>query len=381
MKKNNVLIIIALCAIVGGSMGSISNALGAYYVYVAQKLNVTLASVSIYGSIIAIASSFSAIFTTRLLNKKNIKLMMFIFSLACGICVASLSIANSLISFYILAALIGFFMSLMDNTNINIIITSNIKENVGSISSFIYLFSGLFGTICSSFFNYLIINQSLSFTFIFNGILVILLSVPTLFVNFEYLPTEKKEEKKEPINKTNICIFFVLCTLSYLVIKIPSYFTTVSIEKGYDVTIGTTLLSMSMLGNIIAKFFTGKMSDKLGIVKAILIIKIISTIDYVLTIFVCRKSLLIICALITGVDFSITAFMLTILAKELFNESYHRVYAVGVLTANIGFSILLSLIVSTYDKYHTSTYIILSGALCSALAILLTLVLNKRKNI
>ena len=134
---------------------------------------------------------------------------------------------------------------------------------------------------------------------------------------------------------------------------LPGFAQTVNLS----VTTGGLLLSAAMAGNIISKIIIGMLSDKIGALKAVIVMMLTNAISVIVMLITQSSIIMIIAAFLFGSCYSIGAVGLPLLTKYFFtNDYYDDAFPKISFASNIGAAISLSLIGYVYDFFGSYYY-------------------------
>ena len=156
-----------------------------------------------------------------------------------------------------------------------------------------------------------------------------------------------------------MCLFTLLHTS---ITGISQHLSGIAVSIHLSVTIGSTFMSFTMIGNISTKLLIGFLSDLLSPIKAVIMMILINCLSLVL--------------LFLGVIHQETgAVGIPMLTRYFFgNENYARTYSVIGFLTNVGSASSLTLIGYLYD-FTQSYQIVFIIALCFHLINLILLVI------
>lgn len=182
---------------------------------------------------------------------------------------------------------------------------------------------------------------------------------------YEEQPKEQEEKTAAAGNRTFsymqanfilMCIFTVLLTS---IAGITQHFSGYSQSLGLVETFGAALMSCSMIGNICTKLVIGFISDRLGPVKANLIMMGANAASILVLMAGTRAGTtsLLIAAFLFGSVFAVAAVGIPLLTRYFFgNEHYAKAYAVIGFFTSVGSSSSLAVIGYLYDLFGTYQY-------------------------
>lgn len=162
--------------------------------------------------------------------------------------------------------------------------------------------------------------------------------------------------------------------LFVIILGFVQHFPSLASSIGFGSLIGSVMLSMSMLGNVISKLFSGLIADIWGAIKATLIMVVINLIS-LLTIFSVKSYILLeISSLMYGMMYSIITVCLTLLSKEFYSDhEYNHYFPIISLVGGISNALSTSVLGYVYDfssSYYTVFFLLLALHIAGLLMIL-----------
>lgn len=391
------LVLVCCCGLAASSIGSVINTVGVFFSPVSSSLNVGRGTFALHSTIVTLTIAFVSLITPKLMEKLPFKLLIIIGTLCCSLSSLGMAMANNIMLFYILAIIKGFGGAIYSTLLITTILNHWFDEKRGLAISITLSFSGVAGAILSPILTNIINTSRWRTSYIVLAIITALLSVPAVIYPFHITPNEdgllpygansiqvhnKKIQTKSDI-KIIDCVFilFLIVTLLYcgtssLASHLPGYAESINISN----TVGATMLSATMIGNIGSKLIIGILADKLGSVKSIYIMTITTILSLVLIMLIHSEIVLIISSVLFGCIYSIAAVGLSLLTREFFgDQNYAKVYSIVSFAINLGVAFAATSIGYIYDffKSYNYAFIILIG--CLLFNIVVVSVISKKK--
>ena len=293
-----------------------------------------------------------------------------------------MSYCTSVYPFYILGILRGIGVGIYGMVPITVIITNWFDKKHGLATSLALSFSGLSGAIFSPLLSSWIIHYGWQMTYRFMAVCIFTLVLPALIIPWNIDPQKEDllpygyKERKQTIhiqnNKVNLLTISFICMCLFTLLHtsitgISQHLSGISVSIQLSATIGATLMSLAMIGNISTKLLIGLLSDLFTPVKAVIIMILTNCISLVLLfIGVIHKEtlLLYIGSFMFGSIYSVGAVGIPMLTRYFFgNENYAKTYSVIGFLTNVGSASSLTLIGYLYD-FTNSYQIVFIIALC-----------------
>jgi len=395
-KNKYIWVLISLCGLVVGSVGLLNNCVGIFFSVVSKDLNILYGSFVFHNTLSALTMAISAVFVSKILTEKNFKAVLFIGVLLASGATVLMGLSNQLWQFYILGITRGIGMSAFALVVVSRVINKWYVKSNGTVTSVVFAFSGVGGAIFSPILSSIIESYGWRLGYIAMGVFVFVLALPGLLLNFTMNPITmnilpyggmaennnnvKNADAEKKITSTFIyvAIFSFGCHVTGSVMQ---HLSSIAIDKGYSLAVGSLVVSVSMIGNIASKFIIGAMADQIGVVKANIITIVMNMIAGVCLLFGSSYFLLMSGGFLYGFVYALTAVGLALITREVYgNEGYDQVYPIFALIGNGSFAIASTLVGYLYDFTMTYNYALIIGIILMVINIICVL-LAKKSNV
>lgn len=377
MDKKQVEVLIAMCGLVGASIGITIDITGVFYLPVAQTLHVGRGAVSFTTTVMALAGSAASMFVPKILNKIRLRKMVAIAALLmCGGALA-MAFCRNLVLMYVISILRGIGCGLTNFVTATIVLNQWFYTHHGTVTAIALSFSGVPGVIFSNLVSHIIENSGWQAGYIAVMALVALFCLPSLIFRISEKPEEvgekalgweKEEQDEKALQDSGLGMqdsfsylspTFLFCLLFMVFLYISTGFTQhfpgYAVSIGKSAALGASMLSSVMAANILSKMLFGPLSDKIGNLKASYVLAA-SSVAGVALVLCCRSNVLL--CLGSGLyafSFPVSAIAATLAATDLFGkENYGRTYPVMNMIAGIFNALASSFYGLQYDM--TGTY-------------------------
>ena len=363
MKKDKLLVILALCGMSACSLGIGLNSQGVFFSPVAESLNVGRGAVSLYNTISALTTAVGTVFLSKILDKNNIRRVVLISTISAVAAMMGFSFANSLLVYYICGFVMGLSLCVFAPAIISIILNNSINENVGLYTGIIFSFSGITGAVCSPVFSAVIHKYGIRYAYICMAIIFLVMSMPANICQLDF--GNKTVENRE--HKFNYNLLFFSLVVAFALFQIApamtQHFVGFAQTKGLDSGIGSLMVSAGMVGNISFKLIAGKLSDMIGTFKTAILMILCSVLSSLLLVFSSNSFILLILAVLFGSIYALTSVMTPLISKEFYDKNDYRIaYPIIVFVGATLNAFATSLIGFAYDftgSYNVALYIII----------------------
>lgn len=376
------IIVFLMCCLAASSIGLCTNAIGVFYTPVSQSLKVLKGTFALHATLSTLATALTSLKISKVIKKHSYKKILFIGVILSSGATWLMSYCTSVYSFYILGILRGIGVGIYGMVPITVVITNWFDKKHGLATSLALSFSGLSGAIFSPLLSSWIIRYGWQMTYRFMAICIFILVLPALIIPWNIDPQKEDllpygyKERKQVIhiqnNKINLLTisFMCMCLLTLLhtsITGISQHLSGIALSIQLSATLGATLMSLAMIGNISTKLLIGLLSDLFTPVKAVIILILTNCVSLILSFIGVthqETALLYIGSFMFGSIYSVGAVGIPMLTRYFFgNENYAKTYSVIGFLTNVGSASSLTLIGYLYDFTH-SYQIVFIIALC-----------------
>lgn len=378
MKGKKLFLILVLCLMAASSIGLFLNTFGVFFTPIADDLNEKRGTVAIISTILIFSSAICSIILPRVATNGNYR-KIYIAGIIGTVCsLVFMANAGSLLMLYIGALLLGISFSAYHMVMITTVINSSFNENIGTINGIVFSFAGIAGAIFAPLFTAVIEERGWRAGFYLLAVRAALMCRPGIFADMKVERADREEKTEEPSDFNYLTLPYVLSLImsfSFMFLpSLPQHFPGLASCKGLRDNVGALLVSSAMIGNIVFKLRAGVLADKLGAIKTMFVIVIV-TIAGSLLLFTGSSALLLAGAFLYGSIYSVCSVVIALYAKEVYGlENYKKAYPIIVFAGNIANALGISAVGYIYD--FTRSYdlaiilVIILGAAGVALAVI-----------
>lgn len=382
--------LIAVFGMASSSIGVIQNAVGVFFLPVHQDLGFGIGAFAFHATLSNVMTGLFSPISLRALRRYDfIKMMRW------GILVASgstfmMAYATHLWQFYLLAILRGMGSSFFALAPIMYIIGNWFKAKQGLAMGLAMSFSGVVGAILNPLMAQLIQTADWSSAYRIMGVLVFVTAFtgtlwlkphPEILGLHAYGDEGVKSKIDPAMDQTlpSLGLFFGILamyaffssSLSGLVQHFPTYTLTLGLQSA----LGSYMVSAAMIGNVVFKLVIGELSDRLGIVKSLMLM-FSSALVSILTLMgftsSCSNWLLILSAFLMGSVYAVVAVGTPLLTKHFYpGPSSALVYANLSALVSIGSASAIFVFGAIYDRFGSYAWVLRILLSCLFLVILL----------
>lgn len=284
------LILASCCAIMMVGVGIFNSCAGVYFAPVSKELGVGIGQISVYITIQSLVSMVILPFTGKLFNKFDILILLTSAFVLLAVAFGCMSLANSVIVFYVCSALIGIACAFIIYMPVPILINSWFQKKSGLAMGIATSFAGVGAAVFTPIANALVQNLGWRLAYVALAAIGAVLILPfTIFV-VRTKPADKGlapyGAEENASSKANVTVlegvatstalksvsFWVLAVFAALVIMgsgITTHVPGIAGSFGFSPAMGATAGSALAIGVIAGKLLIGPMSDKFGPTKAV----------------------------------------------------------------------------------------------------------------
>lgn len=377
--KKHWLVLAVVSLMYAGTLGLVNNTIGIYYTPVSRSLDILVGSFAMNATISSIATGVASLFAPRMLERLGWKKTITLGASLAFIGIFGMGLTTSVALFNLLGAMRGIGVAFAAMVPSAAIINNWFEEKNGLAISIMTSFSGVGSVVFSPIFSRLIETIGWQNTFLVHGAFVLILCLPAIFIPYTFTPQEeglfpygakpkdlnqdeRDVEKLKPV-RTNDFIgltFFAFVAVAFLqtfVVGLNQHLPGYGDSLGMTTQITGFMLSGVMFGNMSFKLITGTLSDKLGEIRAMLIVVGLNISSLILLSLWTSPTGLIFNSWLFGSIFG-TAVLYVLLAKRFFGIRVgNYVYSYTTFAANIAAALSNVLIGYIYD--FTGTYLMI----------------------
>lgn len=383
MTKTHLLTFLCCCGLLSCSLGLGVNSYGVFITPVCTALGVGRAAIALHVTLSGLSVAFLCPFIVRLLKTGP-------FNLILGTCVLLNSSAYFLMAFAdrvwmfnLLGILRGVGSAGFYTATATILLGNWFQKHLGTLTGILVSFSGIAGALLSPLLTSIITNHGYKAAYLFCAAFVLVLSLPTpLLIS---LHPEKKglqpygagsqqasAAAATPARMVNqlrysspLCLLILLFAFTTAFeVGITSHLSGYAQSIGMGATMGATMMSACMVGNILFKALYGVMSDHMPpmLVSAIMLSANAGGIALIL---LSRSSVgLLLGGFLFGGIYSITTVGLSALVRGQYgNKQYGDLFSLGTSMGSLANAISITTIGAAFDLTGSFTAPLVIGVL------------------
>ncbi len=408
MKKSGLqylFVMIAMCGLVGASVGICSGSAGLFYSFISKELQLSSGSVSLMYTIQAMVGAVAGLFVPRILKKERmLKPLIFVGAALMAGGTFLLSLAGNIVTLYAFSILRGIGSGLMSFVLATTVINNWFYARNGLMVSIAMAFSGIPNVLLSNIFTGYIQAHGWRNGYVFVTFVILAFCVPAILLPVTMRPQQKdltpygyedyvkyREANRDKVvveagrdhiplispQMAALMLFTVnVCIIAGFLQQMPSF----AISIGMTAAIGASMASAASLANILSKLMYGVLTDKIGPHKSSLLCACINLVSIFMLLFIHTPFSVVLSAFLYGFSFANSATAMSVLTRETFGiENYTRVYPLISFAGSSANAIGVTLLGTVYDGTKSFTAVFLLLMILQILTILYTFGLLKAK--
>ena len=408
MKKSGLqylFVMIAMCGLVGASVGICSGSAGLFYSFISKELQLSSGSVSLMYTIQAMVGAVAGLFVPRILKKeKMLKPLIFVGAALMAGGTFLLSLAGNIVTLYAFSILRGIGSGLMSFVLATTVINNWFYARNGLMVSIAMAFSGIPNVLLSNIFTGYIQAHGWRSGYVFVTFVILAFCVPAILLPVTMRPQQKdltpygyedyvkyREANRDKVvveagrdhiplispQMAALMLFTVnVCIIAGFLQQMPSF----AVSIGMTAAIGASMASAASLANILSKLMYGVLTDKIGPHKSSLLCACINLVSIFMLLFIHTPFSVVLSAFLYGFSFANSATAMSVLTRETFGiENYTRVYPLISFAGSSANAIGVTLLGTVYDGTKSFTAVFLLLMILQILTILYIFGLLKAK--
>ncbi|GAA0314279.1 MFS transporter [Oceanobacillus oncorhynchi subsp. oncorhynchi] len=339
-------VLIVCCMINFAGLGTIFNTSGIFFPSVTKELGIGTGDMSLYMTFLCLAMFVASPLVAKLLPKIDVRITLSVAFVVALSAIAAMSLYTEIWQWYLSGIVIGFAGAFIFYIPIPVIVQNWFHKKTGVALGIIGAFTGIGGAIMNPVIASFIDSFGWRTAYVITAIIIGVIVLPfTIFVlrfkpedkgykPYGYAETledqetfTKENEKGVPVKVaiTSLAFFCVIIIASFsgLISGLNQLLTSYGNTVGLTTTAAATLVSASMISNLLTKFLFGAASDKFG-VKMTLIVSVLLIAFGFSLFFISHGTYATVftASLLYGIHASVIIVGLPLITKELFGKKH-----------------------------------------------------------
>jgi len=399
MEKNNRawLMVVACCALTM-SAGMTLNCAGQYLMPIVRELGFGMGQLALYFTVQGICMAIAAPFVGRLMQKVNIRLLLagcFILSM---LGFAGLGFGTKVWHWYIGGAVYGFFGAFCQLMPAPIILSNWFAKRTGFVIGIAMAFTGVGGAIMNPIVANLIQTIGWRTTYMINAGVATVIALPFMLFVLNFKPADRGlkpygyEEKAAGADTAGpatlpgvpaaaatksfafVCLFIVFGLIAFTA-NFSQQFAPYAASIGLTATIGGTMASANMIGNIVGKIGLGVIADKYG-VKVMIVFGMCGVLASFVLLLVSGGAvpLILTATLLAGLAASMSSVASPLLARSIFgSKDYSTIFSTLSISQTAVGAFGMAIIGAVFDATGSYGPTFMIGGVVAVIALVLAL--------
>lgn len=287
-------IVVGCAMIMFGTAGPIANAIGTFMTPVSEEMGFSMASLSLYFTVMTITMAVVQPFTHKIYDKFDIRVIGAVVTILPAIGMALMSIYTFVAGWYISAVMIGVSFSFVTYTLIPTMMNRWFSKKVGTVIGLALCINGVGGAVFSALAGQFITNLGWRTGYWLVPLIGLCVSLPAAIFLLRSRPEDKGlkpygyEEGKDSKEKASTAIevkgftakeayksplFYMVVALTVFIFfngNLQPQITNFAYSVGMTVAQGAIVGSLLMIGNVIGRLVPGILNDRFGVFPAFL---------------------------------------------------------------------------------------------------------------
>jgi len=349
-------VLLGIALMVGLARGGVMSAGGLFLSPVTEDLGIGMGSLSLYFSISAIITMIFLPFAGKLMAKFNIRAILIVGVILQAGSFAMFGLMNSVWGWYLFCIPMSMGSVFVCQMAGPILINNWFKKHNGLAMGIMVASGGLFGAILQPMAGNLISSEGWRYTYIFLGLLVMIIVIPIVILTIRMSPQQKglqalgSEEVTSDTSATHTVVakgvtasvaikssaFFALVIFFVCITAISSfsqYVAPFAMSIGYDVSFAGSAMGGWQIGTLFGALAFGLLSDKIGAKNTAIFAMILGLVPVIILITIPHnKAMFTIAICIYGFIVASVGTLGPLLTTALFgNKEYGQIYSTAVM--------------------------------------------------
>lgn len=372
------MVLIGCCLFQCAMIGILINCTGVLFAQIRAELGFSMSRVSLYNTLKSVSTSLSAGVITAIFFKAN--KARFLLLNQCAIVLSFLLIIwGAEGPLWYLSAIINGAAFCIANIAVPMLLGRWFPEHSGAVTGIAMAFSGIGGAVCNPVCAALIQNLGWQWTIVVLGIITMAMTIPGMYLMFHYRAPvvqaehasagqNSQEQDRAPLSTVIlVCITLVGGFVSVaFALNISMYAQSI----GYSLSVGASLTTMVMIGNVASKFIYGVLCDRFGTWKATMAVLAVVAASLLCFLFVQQQIvMLFVASLLYGCVYALTVVAISRCCNSAYPPEAQKRY-LGLHTSinnavMAGASLLVGVLYDQAQSFSPVLYLTLVMVICS----------------
>ena len=391
-KAKHIMVLIAMCGVIGAVLGLVTNVAGLFFEPVATEFGIGKGEVSMTLTICNLCFALGGMLTPKLVKEKSFRMVLIICMAILAGSTALLSTAGNITLMYVFSALRGLSAGTIGMVFVTTVINHWFNKNTALMTSIAMGFSGIASAVLSPILSSIIQSSGWRVGYLVAAIMTVIFVLPYILLPIGLTAgTEAYGEKtvqdvsetKTEAPKVTLSLFLlaaVSAVIAAYMTSMPQHFPGLVSSLSMNTAIGASMLSACMLANTGGKIVLGTMIDRFGTKISLTIYGVLVAIGIVCTWLIHTPLAMNIGAILFGLGYGMAAVGTAIMTRDIFTDAnYGNVYPKISLCTTVANAIGSSLIGFLFDMSGSYTSTLLMMLVMMGLYLFILQVMYKKK--
>lgn len=382
----------ACCLLNCGVIGLIQNCKGLFYAPVSEALGFSMGSFTFHSTVYGFCAALALPLAGVLIHRGRLNVQLGIAGIAFGGSIFAMSFFDSLWQWYIAGAVQGLSGGFLIYLPVPMLISNWFQKNKGLMLGIAGSVTGIVGAVMSVVFSFIIETVGWRGGYFIMGGLSVLLVAPAMFLLIKESPEQmglspygagedngiKSSETPIKARESFICknVFAVMLLLVIasscdgFLCGYASFLPSFAKSLGFPVAFGATLVSLSMICNMLGKLVYGRLDDSLGSKWAAVIGAAFMIFGQ--SMLLTRAAPLVMTgAFFSGVSMFFCLVSMPLIAQALLTrENYDKYYSISAMGSALAQAVSQVGVGSLYDIFGEYTQVMAIGVGMAAMVLI-----------
>lgn len=380
-SKDQIMVLIGACLFQCALLGVLINCTGVLFAQIRNELGFSMSKISVYNTLKSITTALSAAAVTTFYFRNN-KCRFLLLNQMAMILSFLLIVWKAEGVLWYASAVIGGAASCVAYVAVPVLLNQWFPQNGGTATGIAMAFSGIGGAICNPLCAKLIGLAGWRWTIVILGGVMLLLTVPGLILMFRNAaPSPVENSRNSAVEESTVglpvpgtiflvCLVFVGgCMGVAFAVNISMFAQSI----GYSLSVGASMTTMVMMGNVFTKFLYGLLCDKLGAWKATMLALSVTAVALLCFLFAQRQlAVLYVASLLFGCVYALSVVAISRCCISAYGSQESK-RLLGIHTCinsavMAGTSLLVGVLFDRAQSFTPVLFVLLAAVACSATA-------------
>lgn len=370
------MVLIGACLFQCAMLGVLINCTGVIFAQIRQELGFSMSKISVYNTLKNVTTALSAATVTTFFFRSNKARFLLVNQFAIILSFLMITLRAEGLLWYASAVVCGV-ASCVGSVAVPMLLTRWFPQNAGTATGIAMAFSGIGGAVCNPLCAKLIDLAGWRWAIVILGAVMLAMTIPGLLLMFRREAADSAGSTSRAVPRAEagsrqygigtVILVCVILAGGAIGVTFAVNISMFAQSIGYSLSVGASLTTMIMMGNVGGKFLYGFLCDKLGAWKATMLMFAVTAAALLCFLFAQDKiAVLFGASLLYGSVYALSVVSVTRCCVSAYGEQDSKQY-LGIHTCvNSAVMAGVSLLVGVLFDYAQSFTPVLILTLCSA---------------